>query len=88
MYEQVNSVVDSFVSSCEGFAGDEMSMSPRPTKSILVFLLTLFIMLLILSFVGMLLWNKILVKLVPAIKPASNVFQILGLFLLMQFLFN
>ena len=88
MYEQVNSVVDSFVSSCEGFAGDEMAMSPRPTKSILVFLLTLFIMLLILSFVGMLLWNKILVKLVPAIKPASNVFQILGLFLLTQFLFN
>lgn len=88
MYEQLNNVVDSFVSSCEGFAGDEMSMSPTPTKALLTFFITLFIVLLILSLFGMLLWNKVLVKLVPAVKPASSVFQILGLYLLMQFLFN
>ena len=88
MYEQVNKVVDSFVSSCEGFAGDDLPMSPSPTRAILTFFLTLFISLLILSLIGMLLWNKVLVKLVPAVKPASSVFQILGLYLLMQFLFN
>lgn len=88
MYEQVNKVVDSFVSSCEGFDGDDLYMSPSPTRAMLTFFLTLFISLLILSLIGMLLWNKVLVKLVPAIKPASSVFQILGLYLLMQFLFN
>ncbi len=88
MLDALKPVVSTFVSSCEGFAGGEMTMTPKPLKELLVFLLTLFIVLLILSLVGMLLWNSVLVKLVPGIKPATSVFQILGLFILTQFLFN
>lgn len=86
----IDSVVSSFVSSCEGFAGEEMGMmnGPKPTTALITFFLTLFIVLLILSLIGMMLWNNILVKLVPGIKPATSVFQILGLYLLIQFLVN
>ena len=82
----IDSVVSSFVSSCEGFGGD--MMEPKPTKALLTFFLTLFIVLLVLSLIGMMLWNKVLVKLVPGVNPATSVFQILGLYLLVQFLVN
>lgn len=78
-------VVSSFVNSCEGLHNYEGGM---PLKTLLVFVLNLLIVMLILSLVGKLLWNNILVKLLPGVKPATSVFQILGLYLLVQFLFN
>ena len=78
-------VVSSFVNSCEGLENFQGGM---PMKTLLVFVLNLLIVMLILSLVGKLLWNNVLVKLVPGVKPATSVFQILGLYLLAQFLFN
>lgn len=78
-------VVSSFVNSCEGLENFQGGM---PMKTLLVFVLNLLIVMLILSLVGKLLWNNVLVKLVPGVKPATSVFQILGLYLLSQFLFN
>ena len=66
----------------------ESTQISMPMKTLLVFVLNLLIVMLILSLVGKLLWNNILVKLVPGVKPATSVFQILGLYVLVQFLFN
>ena len=46
------------------------------------------ILMLLLCLFGKYLWNTILVVLVPAIKPATSVFQILGMFLLTGLMFG
>ncbi len=55
-----------------------------PARGALVSLLTLFVMLALLLFVGKYLWNEVLVALVPAVKPAKSVWQILGLSVLLM----
>ncbi len=41
----------------------------------------------ILAFIGKLLWNGVVVELVSVAKPAKNLFQILGLMILINLLF-
>lgn len=54
-----------------------------PARSAIVSFITLVIMLLLILFVGKYLWNTVLVALVPAVKPAKSVWQILGLAVLL-----
>ena len=65
----------------EGFAG--ASEDPAKRKAIytelLATLLAFVIALVILGFVGKLLWNNVVVELVSIAKPARNFWQILGL---------
>jgi hypothetical protein len=71
------------VSQTETFSnGNGVGMSPGRTA--LVSFLTVIIVLAILLFVGKYLWNEVLVSLVPGVKPAKSVFQILGLAILIM----
>ena len=58
--------------------------SPTATRQFLVTTVTLIIILGALLFAGKFLWNNVLSVLVPAIKPAKSVWQILGLALLIS----
>jgi hypothetical protein len=52
-------------------------------KAALVSFLTLIVILLLLLLVGKYLWNTVLVTLMPFIKPAKSIWQILGLSILL-----
>jgi hypothetical protein len=56
-----------------------------PGRSAIVSVITMVIMLLLILTVGKFLWNNVLVSLIPAVKPAKSVWQILGLALLISF---
>jgi len=58
-----------------------------PARSALVSFLVMIILFTIILFVGKYLWNSVLSELIPAIKPAKSVFQILGLSILIALLF-
>lgn len=55
-----------------------------PGRVAVVSLLTVFLIFLALLFAGKWLWNNVLHELVPAIKPAKSVWQILGIALLIS----
>jgi hypothetical protein len=55
-----------------------------PARLALVSFLTAFVIFLVILFVGKYLWNNVLHELVPAIKPAKSVWQILGLAILIM----
>lgn len=55
-----------------------------PARSAVVSIITLVIMLLLILFAGKYLWNTVLVALVPAVKPAKSVWQILGFAILIS----
>ena len=54
------------------------------TDNILAMLLVLLLWLALLLLISKYLWNEVLVKLVTVVKPASNVFQLLGLVILLE----
>lgn len=62
----------------------ETGVGNTPARVALVSVITVFILLLVILFVGKYLWNTILVELVPAVKPAKSVWQILGLAVLVM----
>jgi hypothetical protein len=57
-----------------------------PARMALVSVLTAAVIFVIILFVGKFLWNSVLHELVPAIKPAKSVWQILGLAILISLL--
>lgn len=82
----INLVVDPFFTT-ETFDNE----NPAPEQKVsarlaLVSFLTLIIVLLLLLLVGQYLWNNVLVELVPAVKPAKSVWQIMGLAVLIGLL--
>jgi len=68
----------------EQFA-DTDAMGPS-TRSALVTLLTLVVVVGLILLFGQFLWNNALVPLVPGVKPAKSIFQILGLSILISLL--
>ena len=54
------------------------------TDNILAMLLVLLLWLALLLLISKYLWNEVLVNLVTVVKPASNVFQLLGLVILLE----
>ncbi len=72
-----------------GFAQTESFESPTgyvatPARSMVVSILTILVMMSLILFVGKYLWNNVLVGLVPAVRPAKSVWQILGLAILLS----
>jgi hypothetical protein len=72
-----------------GFAQTESFDSPTgyavgPARSVLASILTIVVMMALILFAGKYLWNTVLVSLVPAVKPAKSVWQILGLAILVS----
>jgi hypothetical protein len=57
-----------------------------PVRLAFVSILTVFLVFMILLFAGKYLWNNVLHELVPAVKPAKSVWQILGLAVLIMLL--
>jgi len=81
----VNAGVDAAnYSRTETFQSQQAAASPA--RGAIVSLLTVLIVFSIILFAGKWLWNNVLVSLVPAIKPAKSVWQILGLALLISLL--
>lgn len=64
----------------------ETGVGFSPQRTALITVLTVFILLLITLFIGKWLWNTVLTALVPAIKPAKSVWQIMGLAILISLL--
>ena len=96
MFESVNKVLNNLLSSgeekTEGFDSGHIVIKtmqqPSGETSIITFIITIFFYLAIVSAVGMYLWNNIVVKLISFAKPAKSMWQILGLLILTQLLFN
>jgi sterol desaturase/sphingolipid hydroxylase (fatty acid hydroxylase superfamily) len=65
---------------------NQRDMSPSPARLAFVSVLTVFLVFIALLFAGKYLWNNVLHELVPAIKPAKSVWQILGLAVLIMLL--
>ena len=59
---------------------------PSPARLAFVSFLTVLLMFVVILFIGKWLWNVALVPLVPAVKPAKSVWQILGLAVLIGLL--
>jgi hypothetical protein len=65
-----------------GFTNHADSKEAREsTSEFLVMLIAFFVSLVVLSLIGQLLWNNVVVDLFTIAKPAKSVFQILGLFI-------
>lgn len=78
----VANAVNLVVSQTETFENQNGGASPA--RMALVTFLTILILFFALLFVGKYLWNNVLHELVPAVKPAKSVWQILGLALLIS----
>lgn len=61
-------------------------IGPAPAKMAIVSVITVFIMMLALLFVGKWLWNNVLVELFSIVKPVKSVWQLLGLAVLVSLL--
>jgi len=81
----MNGVVSSMVGGAvETFAGTNM-IGPS-SRSTIVTVISLVVVLGLLLLFGQFLWNNALVPLVPGVKPAKSIFQILGLSILISLL--
>ena len=66
----------------EGMSGSPQAEKSRDTYVDLIATLIAFVVtLVILAFIGQLLWNNVIVDLVSFSRPAKSVWQILGLFI-------
>lgn len=82
----VNAAIDTTdFAKTEAFAS-ETGMGNSPARLAVVTLITFFLLLALILFAGKYLWNTVLVALVPGVKPAKSVFQILGLAILIMLL--
>tara|TARA_B100001564_G_C20361612_1_gene543694 strand:+ start:253 stop:537 length:285 start_codon:yes stop_codon:yes gene_type:complete len=68
--------------------GQVIHLAPSTPAELIATLLTLFLYFAIIAAIGMYLWNKCAVKLVSIAKPATSMWQVLGLLILTQLLFN
>ena len=74
--------------SLEGFVNEKDSVEKKNSYIELVSLILSFIIaLIILSLIGKLLWNGVIVELFSCVRPAKSIMQILGLFVFVSLLF-
>lgn len=71
-----------------GQASVHSSDNEKVTKNLLGSFIAFLIVIVIILFIGKILWNDVLTSLVPGIKPAKNIWQILGLYILISLLFG
>ena len=74
--------------SLEGFVNEKNSVEKKNSYIELVSLILSFIIaLMILSLIGKLLWNGVIVELFSCVRPAKSIMQILGLFVFISLIF-
>ena len=84
MQSVVNAVVQASV---EGFVNPEDGKARNAAYTeMLVVIISFIIAILIISLVGKLLWNGVIVDLFTCVKPARSVLQILGLYVFVSLL--
>jgi hypothetical protein len=72
----------------EGFVNPENTVEKKNAYVQLIsVLIAFFISLIILSLIGKLLWNGVIVELFTCVRPAKNFWQILGLFVFLSLLY-
>ncbi len=64
------------------------SMKEYSNTQMVVALITLLIVYSLVLLLGKYLWNNVLVKLIPAVQPAKDIWQILGFVVLMSLIFQ
>ncbi len=79
----VNAALEPVIAQTETFQNPS-GFGPSPARAALVSLITVMIVFAIILFAGKYLWNNVLAVLVPGVKPAKSVFQILGLAILIS----
>jgi hypothetical protein len=81
--------LEAFVKSgLEGFVSGDDSKEKRDSYvNLATVIITFVIVLIILSLVGKLLWNGVIVDLFTCVRPAKSFMQILGLFVFVSLLF-
>lgn len=62
-------------------------VSTMSTNAMIVLIITFIVYLVLILLLGKYLFNEVFVKLFPMVKPASSVFQIVGLVLLAHLIF-
>lgn len=71
----------------EGMSGSPEAEKRKQTYVDLIAVLIAFVItLVILAFIGQLLWNNVVVDLISVAKPAKSVWQVLGLFIFVSLL--
>jgi len=80
----VNATLDPYLRT-ETFES-ETGIGMSPNRSALISFITMSIIFAVILFGGKWLWNNVLHELVPAIKPAKSIWQILGLAVLIMLL--
>jgi hypothetical protein len=82
-------VLPSFVkASLEGFvSGDDSKEKRESYIQLATVLITFVLALTILSLIGKLLWNSVIVDLFTCVRPAKSFMEILGLFVFVSLLF-
>lgn len=80
----INAVIDQTPLARTETFESQTGIGYAPARLALVSVLTALIVFAIILFVGKFLWNNVLHELVPAIKPAKSVWQILGLAILIS----
>lgn len=69
----------------EGMSGSPQAEKRKEVYVDLIAVLIAFVLtLIILAFIGQLLWNNVVVDLISVAKPAKSVWQVLGLFIFMS----
>jgi len=79
----IDSVVTPYVVT-ETFDGEKKVTPELSGKAALVSFLTILVVFFLLLLVGKYLWNGVLVELLPFVKPAKSIWQILGLSILIS----
>ena len=82
-------IIQSFVgASLEGFvSGDDSKEKRESYVQLATVLITFVLALTILSLIGKLLWNNVIVDLFTCVRPAKSFMEILGLFVFVSLLF-
>jgi hypothetical protein len=83
MFQSARSNQESFQS--YGYGGNSVAASNKKDSPFLMLLAFILVEILVLIF-GKFLWNEIATKLVPQLKPARTIWQILGLSILLKLL--
>jgi hypothetical protein len=79
--------LNAVLSNTEAFQGYGQADKSMTSRVALVSMATLLIMFALILLLGKWLWNAVLVALVPAVKPAKSVWQILGLAVLIGLMY-
>ena len=88
MIERIQQNITSILSNNDFFENNnEDNLDNVKELSTIILFVSSFLLILFLFF-GKYLWNNILVKIIPSIKPVDTILQFIGLWILLQILFT